>query len=87
MRAMLCEAAHCVRRKSHLLEPYFRRLVALRGYKIAIVAVAHRLLRIAWRMPRDGSDFDVGKLCVEVGPFESKVVRQFRFEPLTPARI
>ena len=48
---------------------------------MAVVAVAHRLCRILFAMLRDGKDFDVGKLGVERGPFERKVVRVYRLKP------
>ena len=78
LRAMLCEAAHHASRPEHPLQPYFAQLCARRGYKMAVVAVAHRLCRIMFAMLRDGRDFDVGKLAVERGPFERKVMRLYR---------
>lgn len=81
LRAMLCEAAHHASRPTHPLHPYFAQLCARRGYKMAVVAVAHRLARIIFAMLRDASDFDVGKLAVERGPFERKVVRLYRRKP------
>jgi len=78
LRAMLCEAAHQASRPHHPLQPYFAQLAARRGYKMAVVAVAHRLCRIMFAMLRDGRDFDVTKLAVERGPFERKVVRLYR---------
>lgn len=81
LRAMLCEAAHHARRPSHPLQPYFVKLCAKRGYKLAVVAVAHRLCRILFRMLRDGSEFDVQRLGVEVGPFERKLTRLYRLKP------
>jgi hypothetical protein len=75
---MLCEAAHHASRPDHPLQPYFAPLCARRGYKMAVVAVAHRLCRIIFALLRDASDFDVGKLAVEQGPFERKVVRLYR---------
>lgn len=75
LRAMLCEAAHHAARQSHPLNPFFTELCARRGYKMAITAVAHRLLRIIYGMLRDGTDFDVSELPVERGPFtKSRVV-------------
>ena len=69
LRAMLCEAAHHASRPTHPLHPYFAILCAKRGYKMATIAVAHRLARITFAMLRDGTDFDVAKLDVEEGPF------------------
>jgi transposase len=81
LRAMLCEAAHHASRPDHPLHPYFAPLCARRGYKMAVVAVAHRLCRIIFAMLRDTRDFDVTKLAVERGPFERKVVRLYRRKP------
>ena len=39
LRAMLCKAAHHASRPDHPLNPYFARLCARRGYKMAITAV------------------------------------------------
>lgn len=78
LRSMLCEAAHHARRKSHPLNPYFSSLCARRGYKMAVIAVAHRLCRILYAMLRDGSEFEISKLAIEIGPFERKIVTQYR---------
>jgi transposase len=86
LRAMLCEAAHHAHRADHPLHPYFAQLCARRGYKMAVVAVAHRLCRIMFAMLRDGRDFDVGKLAVERGPFARTIVRHYRRKPATRAR-
>ena len=78
LRSMLCEAAHHARRPDHPLNPYFASLCARRGYKMAVVAVAHRLCRILYSMLRHQTDFDIKKLAVEQGHFEHTIVRQFR---------
>ncbi len=78
LRTMLCEAAHHARRPDHPLNPYFAPLCARRGYKMAVIAVAHRLCRIMFAMLRDGGDFDVAKLALEQGPFEHTVTRLYR---------
>jgi transposase len=78
LRSMLCEAAHHARRPTHPLHPYFLSLSARRGYKMAITALAHRLCRILYALLRDHAEFDVGKLGIEVGPFEKKVVKLYR---------
>jgi len=44
LRAMLGEAAHHAARANHPLNPYFRKLCAKRGYRMTVMAVAHRLL-------------------------------------------
>jgi len=86
LRAMLCEAAHHASRPTHPLHPYFAQLCARRGHKMAVVAVAHRLARIIFAMLRDGSDFDIGKLAVERGPFARQVVRLYRRKPVARAQ-
>jgi transposase len=78
LRAMLCQAAHHARHPDHPLHPYFAQLCTRRGYKLAVIAVAHRLCRIMFAMLRDGRDFDLSQLAVERGPFERKVVRLYR---------
>ena len=78
LRSMLCEAAHHACRKSNPLNPYFRSLCVRRGYKMAVVAVAHRLCRMLYAMLRDQAEFDIRKLGVEVGPFEKKIVTSYR---------
>jgi len=80
LRAMLCEAAHHASRPHHPLNPYFVRLCARRGYKMATIAVAHRLCRIIFAMLRHQSDFDLNKLGVERGPFERKILRTYRLK-------
>jgi transposase len=57
LRAMLVEAAHHAARADHPLHPAFRRLCVRRGYKPAVVAIAHRLCRILFALLRDGSEF------------------------------
>jgi transposase len=78
LRSMLCEAAHHARRPNHPLNPYFASLCARRGYKMAVVAVAHRLCRILYSMLRHSTDFDLHHLAVEQGHFEHRSVRQYR---------
>ena len=75
---MLCEAAHHARRAEHPLNPYFVKLSARRGYRMAIVAVAHRLCRILFAMLRDGTTFVPEKAGVEAGQFEKVTVRKYR---------
>lgn len=78
LRSMLCEAAHHARNPNHPLNPYFSSLCVRRGYKMAVVAVAHRLCRILYAMLRHGTDFDVTRLGVEQGHFEQVRVRHYR---------
>lgn len=80
LRSMLCEAAHHARRPSHPLQPYFSSLCVRRGYKMAVVAVAHRLCRILYAMLRHGRDFDITRLAVEQGCFERTSIRHYRLK-------
>lgn len=80
LRSMLCEAAHHARRPSHPLQPYFSSLCVRRGYKMAVVAVAHRLCRILYAMLRHGRDFDVNRLRVEQGRFERTSTHHYRLK-------
>jgi len=85
LRTMLCEAAHHAQRPAHPLHPYFARRCAQRGYKMAVVAVAHRLCRILFALLRDGVAFDIAKLAVEEGPFQRTSVQRYRLKR-APAR-
>jgi transposase len=87
LRAMLCEAAHHARRPTHPLHPHFSRVCARRGYKTAIVAVAHRLCRILFAMLRDGSDFQPQRIGVEEGRFTRTVSYNYRFTPKPAGRL
>jgi transposase len=87
LRTMLCEAAHHARRPAHPLNPYFAKLCARRGYKIAIVAVAHRLCRLLYALLRDGAEFQPARLGVEEGPFTQTITRRFRLTPKSAGRL
>jgi len=78
LRAMLCEAAHHAHRADHPLNPYFAALCARRGYKLATIAVAHRLCRILFAMLRDHTTFDPAQLAIEEGPFTHTTTRRYR---------
>jgi hypothetical protein len=78
LRSMLCEAAHQARRVTNPFHPYFMSVCARRGYKMAAIAVAHRLCRILWAMMSREVDFDLAKLGVEEGRFEHTIVRRYR---------
>jgi hypothetical protein len=75
---MLCEAAQHARQADHPLNPYFAVLCAKRGYRMAVVAVAHRLCRIMFAMLRQQRDFDIKRVGVEEGPFARTTVRRYR---------
>jgi len=87
LRAMLCEAAHHARRSTHPLHPHFARVCARRGYKAAVVAVAHRLCRILFAMLRDGTDFSVTRTGVEQGAFERTTTYKYRLRPKPAGRL
>jgi len=78
LRSMLCEAAHHAWRPSNPLYPYFSSLCVRRGYKMAIVAVAHRLCRIMYSMLRHGTEFDLNKVGIEQGYFQKTTVHRYR---------
>lgn len=78
LRAMLCEAAHHAARPNHPLNPFFASIAARRGYKMAVVAVAHRLCRILYAMLRRKRDFDLSRLGIEEGRFEQIRVKRYR---------
>ena len=78
LRAMLCEAAHQAARRTSPFHPLFVRLCARIGYKKAITALAHRLCRVLYAILRDGSEFDLGRLGVEKGPFKVTQTRHYR---------
>ena len=87
LRAMLCEAAHHASRSNHPFHPFFAKIAAKQGYKVAIVAVAHRMLRVMWAMLRKGEDFDPRMLGVEEGPFERVVRKQYRLKPQRAGKV
>jgi transposase len=85
LRSMLCEAAHHAWRRTNPLNPYFSSLCVRRGYKMAVVAVAHRLCRIMYSMLRRGTDFDWRRLGIEQGRFERTTVHVYRRRNATVA--
>lgn len=82
-RSMLCEAAQHARRKDNPFNPYFSSLLARRGYKMAIVAVAHRICRILYSMLKRETEFDLNKLGIEEGRFEKVSVKRYRLREST----
>lgn len=64
LRMLLVESAHHASRATSPFHPYFARLCAKRGYKMAVVSVGHRLLRVMYAMLKHKTDFDLGKLNV-----------------------
>jgi hypothetical protein len=45
---------------------------------MAVTAVAHRFLRIIYGMLRDGTEFDITKVPVEIGPFTKTRIVAYR---------
>jgi transposase len=78
LRAMLCEAAQHAARPTHPLNAFYAPLCARHGRKRAIIAIAHRLVRIAFALLRDGTDFDPTRLGLEAGPFPRTTTRAYR---------
>jgi transposase len=63
LRTALVEAAQsAVRVKGSYYRAKFHRLKARRGYKRAVFAIAHKILRTVWHMIKEGRDFqDLGE--------------------------
>ena len=51
-----------LRIKEHPLDPWARRVVYRRGRKVAVVALAWRMLCLAFAMVRDGTVFDINRV-------------------------
>jgi len=62
LRAMLVEAAHHARKKTHPLHAFYWRIAKKKGPKIALCAAAHQLARILWAMLKHKTPFDVRRL-------------------------
>ena len=59
LRATLVEAAWAATHATHTyLAAQYRRLAARRGHKRALIAVAHTILIIAYRIIRDGGTYE-----------------------------
>lgn len=78
LRSMLCEAAHHAARSNNPFNPFFAGIAARRGYKMAVVAVAHRICRILYAMLRRSTDFNLNQLGIEEGRFEQIRVKHYR---------
>jgi transposase len=61
LRAMLIQAAQHARKKGHPLHSFQARISKRAGYKRALVAVAHKLIRIMWSMLKNQTSFDGNK--------------------------
>lgn len=80
MRSLLVECAHQAAKPTHPLNPYFRKTAAAKGYRVAVVLVAHRMARILYRMWRDERDFDVTRLNVECRPLQRTKRYEYRLK-------
>jgi transposase len=78
LRAMLCEAAHHAARPGHPFHGVFRKLCVRRGYRPAIIAVAHRLCRLLFALLRDGTTFAPARLGLGDAPARHPRVRGLR---------
>jgi len=70
LRTMLVEAAQHANKPHHALNPFFRKLCAKRGYKVAVVACAHRLCRIMYAMLRDKQEYNATRVRPAKKPVE-----------------
>jgi transposase len=64
VRAVLCEAAHHASRATNPFNPWWRQICGRSGYLKAMVAVAHRLIRVMYAIWRDGRPFSTELLGV-----------------------
>src|SRR5262249_46327796 len=64
LRALLTQAAHSVfrLRADDPLKRWGQSVEARRGYKVAVIAVARRLVGILWALWRDGTVYNAAKL-------------------------
>jgi transposase len=69
VRGVLVQAAHALlaikRNTAKPLQQWCERIARRRGKKTAIVALARKLLTIAFHLLRDGTEFDVGRLQIK----------------------
>jgi transposase len=87
IRYLLCEAANAARRTKSALREHYQSLVARRGHKKAIIAVAHHILRIIYvlftrRQAYRDSGFDYQAALVKKNaPRWIKALKQFGYWP------
>lgn len=80
---MLCEAAHHASKKNNPFNPLFARVCARKGYRVAVIAVAHKILRILWSMLKHKSEFSLEPLGLERGHFVTKNVKTYRLRKVS----
>jgi len=57
VRRLLCEFAHAARRTQSVFKSKFQALVIRRGYKRAIIAIGHKILRTIYFMLKRGQHY------------------------------
>jgi hypothetical protein len=65
LRALLVQAAWAIVRSSNRSDPlnlWARKLIERRGIRVAVVALARRLVGVLWAMWRDGTVYDAQHL-------------------------
>jgi transposase len=62
VRSLLCEAAHHAARADHPMHPSWKKHMVKSGYKKAVTAIGHRIVRILFSMWKNGQAFDPAKL-------------------------
>ena len=65
VRAALCQAAHHAARSTSPFNPWWRKICGRSGYRRAVVAVAHRLVRVMYAIWRDRRPLSTEQLGVE----------------------
>lgn len=89
IRYLLCEAANAARRTKSAMHEKYQSLVARRGHKKAIIAIAHQILRTIYvlftrRQPYRDSGFDYQAALVKKNaPRWIKALKQFGYWPKT----
>ncbi len=74
---MLCEAAQHVPCTSNPLNSFLAKMATKRGHKLAVMAVAHRILRVTWAILKNGLDFEPEKIGIQEGPFMTRRIRRY----------
>jgi transposase len=86
VRRLLCEFAHAAARtKSCSLSAKFASLIARRGFKRAIIALAHKLLRIIFCMLRRGDYYRDSATDYEAITVHRNASRWLRMVTIQPA--
>ncbi len=88
-RSLLVQAAWAVLQKKDLDDPLCRwglALIAKRGKRIAVIAVARRLVGILWAMWRDGTAYEARRLGTATGNVLAKQTQTLEFRAKALAR-